>query len=224
MVLTIVITQSRGAYLAVIAEVLLLFVLRWPRSVWVLIPIVLIIAMILIGVVGLDTLLDELTTGSVTSGLEQRIEIWSRALYAIQDFPFTGVGLGTFEQVMAVLYPLFLNLAGTVPHAHNLFLQVAVDLGLPGLIAYLSLLGLTFFSGFFAYRIFISKGNAALSNLCAGCIVALTGMCVHGLVDAASWGYIKLAFIPWLVIGLLVSLYRLAEREHKESTVLPEAM
>ena len=36
------------------------------------------------------------------------IEIWSRALYALQDFPFTGVGLGAFRRVVNVLYPLFL--------------------------------------------------------------------------------------------------------------------
>ena len=42
-------------------------------------------------------------------------------------------------------------------------------------------------------------------------------------VDITVWGT-QGAFIPWLVIGLLVSLYRLAEREHKENTVLLEAM
>ncbi|HET90372.1 MAG TPA: hypothetical protein ENN99_06495 [Chloroflexi bacterium] len=132
-------------------------------------------------------------------------------MYAVQDFPFTGLGLGTFERVVAVLYPLFLNPAGTVPHAHNLFLQVAVDLGLPGLIAYLALLGLTFYCAFSARRVFRRRGEAGLDGLSAGCIAALVGMGVHGLIDAAAWGRIKLAFIPWIVIGLAAALYGLAE-------------
>ena len=113
---------------------------------------------------------------------------------------------------MAVLYPLFLNPEGTVPHAHNLFLQVAVDLGLPGLVAYLALLGLTFSSAFSAYRAFQRRGHDALSMLCAGCIAGLIGMCVHGLDDVANWG-IKLAFVPWVVMGLVVGLHRVAEGE-----------
>jgi len=173
-------------------------------------------ALVGLSLIGWDVVADELTAGDVTSGLDQRIEIWSRAIYAIQDFPFTGVGMGTFEQVVAVLYPLFLNPAGTVPHAHNLFLQVAVDLGLPGLIAYLSLLGLAFFGGLSAYRTFRRREELALSGLCAGCMAGLVGMCMHGLIDAATWGGIKLAFLPWTVMGLVVALHRLAEDEDGE--------
>ncbi|MER3513799.1 MAG: hypothetical protein C4310_04935, partial [Chloroflexota bacterium] len=75
---------------------------------------------------------------------EGRLELWSRALEAIADYPFTGIGMGTFDHVIPLRYPYVL-LAGAelaVPHAHNLFLQVAVDLGLPGLIAFVALLGL----------------------------------------------------------------------------------
>jgi putative inorganic carbon (HCO3(-)) transporter len=146
--------------------------------------------------------------------LDQRVEIWSRAIYAIQDFSLTGLGLGTFERVIAVLYPLFLNPEGTVPDAHNLFLQVAVDLGLPGLVAYLALLGLTFASGFSAYRTFRGKEQSAMAGLCLVCIAGLPG--TYGLTDSANWPT-KLAFIPWAVMGLLVGLHQLAEEMKNEA-------
>ncbi len=66
----------------------------------------------------------------------------------LQDFPFTGIGMGTFTQVADRLYPFFLYAPGTVEHAHNLFLQVGVDLGLPGLIAWLAIFMIGLFSGF----------------------------------------------------------------------------
>jgi putative inorganic carbon (HCO3(-)) transporter len=173
------------------------------------IPLVLIVALVGVGVVGWHAVADELMTGDTTRGLDQRMEIWSRALYAIQDFPYTGLGLGTFERVVAVLYPLFLNPDGTIPHAHNLYLQVVVDLGLPGLVAYLALLGLSFATAFSAYRIFRRGGQAAMAMLCAGCIAGLAGMCIHGLVDAVAWGT-KLALVPWAVMGLVVGLHGVA--------------
>jgi putative inorganic carbon (HCO3(-)) transporter len=209
---TLVLTQSRGAYLAAAASLLVLLSLHWPKAARVIVPLAVIVGLVGASLIGWDTVADQLTAGEATSGLDQRVEIWSRSIYAIQDFPFTGLGLGTFERVVAILYPLFLHPEGTVPHAHNLFLQVAVDLGLPGLIAYLALLGLTFASALSAHRSFRRKVDKALASLCAGCIAGLGGMCVHGLVDAATWG-LKLAFIPWAVMGLVVALHRLAEEE-----------
>ena len=35
-------------------------------------------------------------------------QLWSRALYMIQDFWFTGVGLGMFQRVVQLLYPTFI--------------------------------------------------------------------------------------------------------------------
>jgi putative inorganic carbon (HCO3(-)) transporter len=209
LIATLALTQSRGAYVGTAVSLLVLLSLRRPKAARVAVPLVMAAALVGASLVGWDRVADELTTGDVTSGLDSRLEIWSRALYAIQDFPFTGLGFGTFEQVVSVLYPLFLSPAGTVPHAHNLFLQVAVDLGLPGLIAYLAILGLTFASAFSSYNALRRRSDDGLAGLCAGCIAALAGMCVLGLVDVANWG-IKLAFIPWVVIGLVVGLHRVA--------------
>jgi putative inorganic carbon (hco3(-)) transporter len=206
LVATLALAQSRGAYVALGVSGLVWLALRWPRAARVVVPLVLVAALAGGSLVGWQTIADELTTGEASSGLDQRVEIWSRALYAIQDFPFTGLGLGTFERVVAILYPLFLIRGGTAPHAHNLFLQVAVDLGLLGLVAYLALLGLTFSCGLSAYRAFRRQGRGDLAGLCGGGIAGLVGMCVHGLIDATTWG-LKLAFIPWAVMGLVVALY-----------------
>jgi len=143
----------------------------------------------------------------------------------LQDFPFTGIGLGTFDLVQPLLYPFFLS-AGLAHHAHNLFLQVAVDLGLPGLIAYLALLLGCFYCTWQAYRALraprnrVSPGNRVsprnpvskpappwLASLALGLLGSLIALSVHGLVDAATWSN-KLSFIPWCAFGLSAALWR----------------
>ena len=47
-------------------------------------------------------------------------------------------------------------------------------------------------------------------TLALGATAALAAMFVHGLVDAALWGN-KMAFLPWLLFALAVSLYRCAK-------------
>jgi putative inorganic carbon (HCO3(-)) transporter len=134
----------------------------------------------------------------------------------IQDFPFTGVGMGTFTAVADRLYPFFLYAPGTVEHAHNLFLQVAVDLGLPGLVAWLAiLLGLGYSAG---WLVKISSGDAHVLpgrslamtgrwrlGLAAGLLAALVALVVHGLTDAVTWGMVRPAPLVWLLWGLIAA-------------------
>jgi len=212
--------------------------LRWPLVRWLVLFFC--IALILLlwhgGAQQLQHWADLLsTTGTVTS-LAGRQEVWSRALYMIQDFPYTGIGLGTFDRVQPLLYPFFLH-SGEAHHAHNLFLQVAVDLGLPGLIAYLALLLGTLYATCLAYSSPLSVGEGpgvrstsplpvgeglgvrstsplsageglgVRGNLALGLLGSQITWLVHGLLDAGVWAS-KLAFLPWLVFALAVTLDR----------------
>jgi O-antigen ligase len=74
------------------------------------------------------------------NSLQGRLELWSRAIYGIQDFPFTGMGMNTFRKLVHMRYPLFLTSPNVdIAHAHNEFLQAALDLGIPGLIAFIAI-------------------------------------------------------------------------------------
>ncbi len=134
----LLLTQSRGGLLTLGVILLLLAALRWRRG-WALSALVLIALIITIAVIGPGQLLEFISTDSAFTTLEGRVEIWSRAGYMVQDFPFSGIGMGSFTRVADTLYPFFLAEPGEIMHAHNLFLQIAVDLGIPGLIAWLSI-------------------------------------------------------------------------------------
>jgi putative inorganic carbon (HCO3(-)) transporter len=221
MLLVILITRSRGAYVAAAAAIAVVVVLRWPRLLYAL-PVILLAGVIGVIAIGPTRVLE---TGSwilgtadgSLGGLSGRLEVWSRAIYALQDFGITGLGLGTFSRVVPLMYP-YLTLAPDfrVDHAHNLFLQVGLDLGIPGLIAYLALLIDTFallasalrrevpmqFWGP-GYPVGESRGDPLLWSLAAGAAGGLTAMLVHGLFDVTIWNS-RPAFLPWVLIALSV--------------------
>ena len=64
------------------------------------------------------------------------VEIRDRSLRVIRDHPLTGIGFDTLFEVIHARGPTFVVAAGQDrTHAHNVFLRVAVDVGLPGLVA-----------------------------------------------------------------------------------------
>lgn len=204
MLLVIFITQSRGAYLAVVVMAPLLLVLRWPRLAW-LTPLFVAGAVALFIWQG-PQLLEALTAGTATSGIDQRVEIWQRALYAMHDFSFTGLGLGNFDRVVPLLYPyLLIPPSADIPDAHNLLLQVGADLGIPGLIVYIAFsLGLLIMAGGVVRR---SRGEPLRWALGAGALTALIGFQVAGIFGAVNWG-VKPTFMAWLLYALVVLLHR----------------
>lgn len=205
------VSQSRGAWLAAAAALFVLLALRW-RVLWLGLPLAAVVALLLAWQGGWTPLLTAALQSDALGGLDGRVEVWSRAIYAVQDFAFTGIGMGTFARVVPLLYPYFLHGPDTViPHAHNLWLQVAVDLGLGGLIAFLSMLLLTGMVAGRSLRALANTGHQDLVWLQRGALAGLTAALVHGVVDAATWN-IRPAFLVWAVWGLCagVSLWALA--------------
>jgi len=148
-------------------------------------------------------------SGDAAITLEGRVEIWSRAVYALQDFPFTGVGLGAFRRVVNVLYPLFLVPPDVdIAHSHNMFLQVGVDLGLIGLVGYVALL---LVASTVAWQ--VASGRDGFERFVAlGTLTALIGFHVYGLADALALGS-KPSVVFWVVLGLVAAApqYRAVE-------------
>jgi putative inorganic carbon (HCO3(-)) transporter len=150
----------------------------------------------------MDRLLELLSSGVSLGGLEGRIEVWSRAIYMIQDFPITGVGLGLFGDIADNLYPFFLNPPGSVPHAHNLYLQIAVDVGIPGLIAWLSILSIVLALSWQLYRSGRMMRDNWTAGLGAGLLCSQLALLTHGLLDAVTWGAVRPVPIVWALWGL----------------------
>jgi putative inorganic carbon (HCO3(-)) transporter len=205
----VILTQTRGVYLALAVGLLVMALLRRPELLWGT-PLLLIGAGAAFRRFGLYPILDAMLVTDSLDSLEARQQIWSIALGLIGRFPLTGIGLGTFDQTLASLYPFSaLYSAQAIHHAHNLFLQVGIDLGLPGSCAFVALLIISLRAAWGVWRLGEWKHWKDVSALGLGLLISLMVMVLHGLVDAATWGT-KPAVIPWLVMGLSVAAYHLA--------------
>jgi putative inorganic carbon (HCO3(-)) transporter len=199
---TILLTQSRGAWMALGIGLLLLVVFRW-RWGWVMVILILGIPVLVSLRTGLMPVLDFLMSSQNLRSLDDRLVIWARGVYALQDFPFTGIGMGSFSDVTATLYPFYLN-DQTADHAHNLFMQVALDLGLPGLIAWLGVLLAIVATCWAIYRHGRAQQDGLITGIGAGLLCSQAALTVHGLTDAVTWGMVRPAPLVWGIWGVVV--------------------
>jgi len=199
-------TRSRGAWIAVILVIAVLFVLRWR---WGWVGLVLAAGLVILANsrIGVSPILELVASDSSIGGLEDRIDIWSRSIFMIRDFPFTGIGMGTFTQVADTLYPFSLALPGTIYHAHNLFLQIAVDLGVLGLIAWMAILFTILTLSWQLYRSKTWPMQSSAAGIGAGLFCSQLALIVHGLTDAVTWGMVRPAPLVWALWGLAVAAW-----------------
>ena len=213
-VAVLVLTQSRGGWLATLAGFYALLVLwaavlppsRLRRGLWLLAALGVLAVVAGVLWVGPGTLLElwlnppETTAVGTLATLNLRRQMWPWAVTAIGDFPFSGVGLGAFRQVVYRLYPLPPWPDYDIGHAHNIFLQTALDTGLPGLIAYLAILMI---AAAVAWR--IAARDRGFRPIALGLLAGLVGLHVFGLADALVIGA-KPAVVFWLALGLLAAM------------------
>ena len=111
-----------------------------------------------------------------------RSEIWSQSLLLIRQNPWLGVGWGDFNLAWA-LTPLGARNAGLVDNAHNLPLQLAVEMGVPAAL----LMTVLLLAGFVLAlrRCWRLAGEAGLGARAALTIVAVMGL--HSSLEYPLW-------------------------------------
>ncbi len=234
----LLLTQSRGALVALGAVLITMIMLRW-RYGWFVLLMTFIVSGIAVHFGDtrfiLEAVMSNQTVGAVvarlvdarlipeavisnqtTGGVEVRMQIWARAISMIQDFPLTGVGMGAFPELTSTMYPVFV-IPGKVDHAHNLFLQVAVDLGIPGLIAWLSILLLVCVAAWQVYRHGVMQHNGWLAGAGAGLLASQVALVVHGLTDAVTWGMVRPAPLVWGIWGLTLAAWNITSSDVQQA-------
>lgn len=202
MSLALALTQSRGALLALTAALLTVGLLRGRR--------LLVLILIALAAVYLWLALSGVSPWEVLLRLvSARWPIHQKALTLIGGYFFTGAGLNSF--------PLLVS-GGSVPepHAHNIFLQAWVDLGLMGFLGMAWLAIVAVLVAREALRraggLLVVCHEPGLFPLAAGLCGSLVAFLVHGYAESMLW-IAKPGVFIWAVLGLLVGLWRMGNGE-----------
>lgn len=165
-------TGSRGAFLALIAGMSIMFTLKGnKRNLIVVGTIVAIVAIVGFMPSEVSAISNEITGHEIERSFDTREEIWKGSIKMSQMKPLTGWGLlGTIEQT-----DRFFDVHGAVNHSHNIWLSITTSLGVVGLIVYLAM-RLKVYKGF-AY---LYRENSPMLPLLAAIQAAIL---VHGIID-----------------------------------------
>ena len=136
-----------------------------------------------------------------SSSALQRISIWRQGVDHLRESPWRGIGLNEFRYVYKSA-----GSAADIAHAHNIFLQIALDLGLVGLSFYVALIGTLLYRAERAAR----GPDLLARRIACGAGLALTAVHVFGLGDAISLGA-KVGLFQWLGAGLVLAASRIQE-------------
>jgi putative inorganic carbon (HCO3(-)) transporter len=137
---------------------------------------------------------------------EGRRELWGIAIAMLQDFPLTGIGLGQFNLVAQALYVPFVVAPGEfLPHAHNLYLEYALELGIPGAVAFACLIVVCLAQSTRAVR----STDAMLRWTGLGVSLSLLAYLVYGLTDAIAPGA-RGGVVLWVLLGYAAAVGNVA--------------
>ncbi|MFQ5576482.1 MAG: O-antigen ligase family protein [Anaerolineae bacterium] len=207
-VLTFVLAQSRGGLVGGLAALAFLGAVLNRRIRWG-VALGLVAAIVAAGVIGwwtMGELLVSDATEAVVGDLGSRGfrgEVWTAARWGVSDFPCTGLGLGPFREVARLLYPLQVSPTYDIAHAHNQFLQTALDLGLAGLVAYVAI---WLEAGFLLWQTLRQTEDRFIRGAALGIAASLAGYFVYGLTDTVALGAKPGLFLWWL-FALSAGLY-----------------
>jgi putative inorganic carbon (HCO3(-)) transporter len=201
-------TYSRGGWIGMVlalAVLGLLLLLRFSRLLaaplkrWlpplIIAFVVLALVVAAVKVEPLRVRLMSMAAGREDSSNNFRINVWLAAIEMIRDRPWLGIGPG--NTIFNLIYPLYQQPRFTALSAYSVPLELAVETGIPGLLAVFGLLITSLKIGFSQiYR------DLFLSLPCLGAIAALVGLAGHGFVDTIFFRP-EVQISGWFVLATL---------------------
>ncbi len=220
-VVSIFVSLSRGAMISTVVSLLVFtgFLLqrRISRGNTLLIMGMIILAALSIGWFGWEQILERFARLKNAHGIiyESRLDFWKDTWALIQDFAFTGSGMGAFSHV----YPLYRTIISDrfLTHAHNDYLELLAEGGVIGFFLAGLFLAVIFFK---TYRVFKQRRDAFSIYLYIGSMSALVAILVHSGTDFnLHIGANGLWF--FFAAGMLVASAHTSQRQDSRETLLP---
>jgi putative inorganic carbon (HCO3(-)) transporter len=140
----------------------------------------------------------------------ERPQWWQTALELTQKYPLTGIGLGRFRYEYQTSGP---PEQYYVPyHAHNIYLHIAVEHGIPSLLLFLWIIVIIYQQIFAGQQASDFWGRGTFIGASGFLISAL----VYGLADNILHQRTVLLF--WLIIGIIFYLKPTKDEKYEETS------
>jgi putative inorganic carbon (HCO3(-)) transporter len=214
--LCLILTLSRGGWIGfLIAGFLLLTLLVQYWSIWFTpfwkrwaLPVLLggAAAVVVLGVVSVDSLRARVLSifvGRADSSNNFRLNVWAAVLDMIRARPILGIGPG--NEAFNSVYPLYQRPRYTALSAYSVFLEVMVEAGIFGLLAFLWLLVMFFNQGWVQLQR-LRETQDQQGYWLMGAIASITGILGQGIADTVMYRP-QISTLWWMAIAIVASYY-----------------
>ncbi|MBI4387597.1 MAG: O-antigen ligase family protein [Candidatus Omnitrophica bacterium] len=148
--------------------------------------------------------------GTLDSSARARVEVWKGAVRMIQDHPFFGVGYDLFQPMITYYW------IGERPiDAHNTYLIIAAEMGIPALMIFLWIIWRTFRETLYLYK---RTQNPFSKALALGFLGGLFGLLASNLFGSRLDSQ-EVSSYFWILAALVVRLKILDEHEKKNPSI-----
>jgi len=125
-----------------------------------------------------------------------RLAWWSEIIDVIKAHPLFGTGLNTYTKIEEKT---------GYPYPHNCYLQMAFEIGIVGLLAFLFIIWCIFYNGFLSFK---KITDPYYKHLLMGLLAGLLGFLVHSAFDTNFYS-VQLSALMWIWMGFIIAVQKL---------------
>lgn len=203
--LCLVLTQSRGCWLGFILG-MVLFISFYNGKIWGLA----LLAICVLPWIVPESIISRLASiGNMSdSSTSYRVFIWFGVMDMLKDFWVGGIGMG--EGAFHLVYPKYSYSAIVAPHSHNVYLQLAVEGGLPTLIIFIAVMFMFIRRLCEVYS--LTKRGTWENIASLGIISGTAAFLLQSLFDYTFYNYRVMALF-FMFVGMGVVLYMIKKEK-----------
>ncbi|MBA7471265.1 hypothetical protein ES707_06571 [subsurface metagenome] len=201
----IIFSYTRGVWLGLIGGLIFMAILRSKKLLLLVVTGIIVSSMFLVFLPSSRFTQRVVRTFKSERPVGDRIYFWQGSLRIIRDYPITGLGWEGFR----IVYPKYKPAKGRqlVCHAHNNFIDMAVDSGLLGLGIFLWLLVTIYKVGF---HIFKELEDGYFKGIAWGFLGSLTAFLIAGL-SQYNFGDSEVVMLFYFLLAMVMVIPRIKE-------------
>ncbi len=201
----IIFSYTRGVWVGLIGGLIFMAILRSKKLLLSVVAGIMVCSMFLVFLPSSKLTRRVMETFKPGRPVGDRIYFWQGSLRIIRDYPITGLGWEGFR----IVYPKYKPAEGyeLVCHAHNNFIDMAVDSGLLGLGIFFWLLIIIYKVGFYIFK---ELEDGYLKGIAWGFLGSFTAFLIAGL-SQYNFGDSEVVMLFYFLLGMVMVIPRMVE-------------